>query len=40
TVFIITSPKFAHISSTIIREIHRYGQNVDDFLPYKLNPTV
>lgn len=40
TVFIITSPKYAHISSTIIREIHRYGQNVDDFLPYKLNPTV
>jgi pantetheine-phosphate adenylyltransferase len=36
TVFIITSPQYAHISSTIIREIHRYGQNVDEFLPYKL----
>lgn len=40
TVFIITSPKYAHISSTIIREIHRYGQNVDEFLPYKLSHTV
>ena len=37
TVFIITSPSFAYISSTIVREIYSYGQNIDDFLPYKLD---
>jgi pantetheine-phosphate adenylyltransferase len=34
TVFLITSPEFASISSTIIREVHRYGGNVRKFLPY------
>ena len=37
TVFLITSPKYAHISSTIIREVHFYGGDVSDLLPYKLN---
>lgn len=36
TVFLITSPEYAHISSTIIREVHRYGGDVEKFLPYKL----
>lgn len=36
TVFLITSPPLAPISSSIIRELHRYGKNVDEFLPYKL----
>jgi pantetheine-phosphate adenylyltransferase len=36
TVFLITSPALAPISSTIIRELHRYGQNVDEFLPYNI----
>ncbi len=36
TVFLITSPSLAPISSSIIRDLHRYGQNVDDFLPYKI----
>jgi pantetheine-phosphate adenylyltransferase len=36
TVFLITSPEFASISSTIIREVHRYGTDVNDFLPYKI----
>ncbi|MCY7352934.1 MAG: pantetheine-phosphate adenylyltransferase [Cytophagaceae bacterium] len=36
TVFLITSPELAPISSTIIRDLHRYGANVDEFLPYKL----
>ena len=36
TVFLITSPEYASISSTIIREVHRYGGMVDHFLPYKL----
>lgn len=37
TVFLITSPPLAPISSTIIRDLHRYGSNVDDFLPYNIN---
>lgn len=37
TVFLITSPEFAHINSSIIREVHKYGGNVDAFLPYKLH---
>ena len=36
TVFLITSPEYASISSTIIREVHRYGSNVNEFLPYKI----
>lgn len=36
TVFLITSPELAPISSSIIRDLHRYGQNVDEFLPYSL----
>lgn len=36
TVFLITSPKLAYISSTIIREVHKYGGNINDFIPYEL----
>ncbi len=36
SVFLITSPQFAYISSSIIREVHRYGGDVSNFLPYKL----
>jgi pantetheine-phosphate adenylyltransferase len=36
SVFLITSPQFAAISSSIIREVHRYGGDVTDFLPYKI----
>ena len=36
TVFLITSPEFAHISSTIIREVHRYGGDISSFIPFKL----
>ncbi len=36
TVFLITSPHLAPISSSIIRDLHRYGQNVDAFLPYRM----
>lgn len=38
TVFLITSPHLAPISSSIIRDLHRYGKNVDAFVPYKLDP--
>jgi len=36
TIFLITSPPLTSISSSIIREIHKFGGNVDEFLPYKL----
>jgi pantetheine-phosphate adenylyltransferase len=36
TVFLITSPAYATVSSTIIREIHRYNGDVSNYLPYQL----
>jgi pantetheine-phosphate adenylyltransferase len=36
SVFLITSPQFASISSSIIREVHRYSGDVSIFLPYTL----
>ncbi|MEM8939701.1 MAG: pantetheine-phosphate adenylyltransferase [Bacteroidota bacterium] len=35
TIFLITSPELAPISSSIIREVHRYGGDVSPFLPYQ-----
>ncbi|MCE2893996.1 MAG: pantetheine-phosphate adenylyltransferase, partial [Flammeovirgaceae bacterium] len=37
SVFLITSPGLAAISSSIIREVHKYNGDVSGFLPYKLN---
>lgn len=37
SVFLITSPQFAWISSSIIREVHRYKGDVSEFLPYTLD---
>ena len=36
SVFLITSPELAAISSSIIREVHRYGGDVSAFIPYEL----
>jgi pantetheine-phosphate adenylyltransferase len=36
SVFLITSPPLASISSSIIREVHRYNGDVSNFLPYEL----
>ena len=36
TVFLITSPQFAYINSSIIREVHYYGGKVAEFLPYEI----
>lgn len=36
TVFLITSPQYAAVSSTIIREVHRYGGDISDYLPYQI----
>jgi pantetheine-phosphate adenylyltransferase len=39
TVFLSTSPTLAAVSSTIIREIHRFGGDVAQFVPFAL-PTL
>ena len=36
TVFLITSPDYASISSSIIREVHKYGGDITSFLPYQI----
>jgi pantetheine-phosphate adenylyltransferase len=36
TVFLITSPSLSAIRSTIVRDLHKYGGPVSDFLPYQL----
>ena len=36
SVFLITTPQLAWISSSIIRDVHRYGGDVSEFLPYSL----
>jgi pantetheine-phosphate adenylyltransferase len=36
SVFLITSPQFASINSSIIREVHRYKGDVSQMLPYIL----
>jgi pantetheine-phosphate adenylyltransferase len=36
TVFLITSPHLAAISSTIIRDIHKNGGKIDKLLPYDI----
>ena len=36
TVFLITTPSYSAISSSIIRELYKFGQNVDTLLPYKI----
>jgi len=36
TMFLITDPKLAYISSSIVREIHKHGADVSAFLPYPI----
>lgn len=36
TVFLITSPEYAHINSSIIREVHKYGGSIEEFLPFTI----
>ena len=40
SVFLITSPQLAAISSTIIREIHRFGGDVSEFIPFEIGRAV
>ena len=37
TVLLITSPDLAYISSSIVRDLHRHGADVSQFLPYNLD---
>ena len=37
TIFIITSPKISHISSSIIRDILKNGGDVSKFIPKEIN---
>ena len=37
TIFIITSPKISHISSSIIRDIIKNGGDVSKFIPKEIN---
>ncbi|HSZ26477.1 MAG TPA: pantetheine-phosphate adenylyltransferase [Cytophagaceae bacterium] len=36
TVFLITDPSLAYISSSIVRDLHKYGADVQKFLPYSI----
>ncbi len=36
TVFLITSPSYAFISSSIVREVYSYGGDVSKYVPYSL----
>jgi pantetheine-phosphate adenylyltransferase len=36
TVFLITDPGLAYISSSIVRDLHKYGASVQEFLPYRI----
>ena len=37
TIFIITPPKFSHISSTILRDLIKNGSDVSKFIPDEIN---
>jgi pantetheine-phosphate adenylyltransferase len=36
TVFLITSPELAPISSTIVRELHKFGADISPYVPYDI----
>ena len=38
TVFLLTSPTLGAISSTIVRDLHRFGADVSAFVPFALPP--
>ncbi len=33
TLFVLTDPQFASISSSIVREIYKFGKDISDFVP-------
>ena len=36
TVFLYTSPKYAYLSSTVVKEMARYGANLEEFIPREI----
>lgn len=36
TIFLITSPQYAHISSTVTRELHKFGEDISSYIPYAI----
>lgn len=36
TVFLITSPEYSMINSTIIREVYKTGEDINQFLPFNI----
>ncbi len=36
TFFLITSPQYAHISSTLTRELYKFGEDISAYIPYQL----
>ena len=36
TVFLVTPPEYGHVSSTIVRELIRYGADISAYIPGKL----
>jgi pantetheine-phosphate adenylyltransferase len=37
TIFLITAPELAPISSTIVRELHKFGADISPYIPYKIH---
>ena len=36
TIILYTRPEYAHISSTLVRDLYAYGKDVSDFVPNNL----
>ena len=36
TIFLYTSPKYAYLSSTVVKEMARYGADLSDFVPRQI----
>ncbi len=36
TIFLFTSPQFAYYSSSIVRELYKFGLDVQKFVPFKM----
>ena len=36
TVFLYTRPKYAYLSSTVVKEMARYGADLSDFVPRQI----
>lgn len=36
TVFLLTLPEYVMVTSSIVREVHKYGGNIEQFIPEKV----